>query len=871
MRSLFLALVLTVGMTVPGRADENTLALPEPGQTILRILSPTLLELTLITRKEPDPQRVPQWDFVDAGFHFNPPPVSDFTVKAGARSIAVQAIGFRRRALYAPLKKRDLRLGNFLYLQLAGPIAEGERVEVLNPGNKLWPAKQEFVATASPMRWSPALHVNQEGYVPEFPKKAMVGYYLGSLGEMEVPASLGFHLMDAVSGKSVYQGSLTPRPDIGYNYPRLPYQKVLQADFTDFKTPGVYRLQVPGLGVSFPFHIDEGIAADFARTFALGIFHQRCGGANYLPFTRFTHDACHLLEAEVPTMSFDAVNAELANMTSDFASNPRHTAPQLKDVNASLYPFVRTKDVDVSGGHHDAGDYSKYTINSAQLIHALVFAADAFPGAGELDNLGLPESGDGKSDLLEEAKWEADFLAKMQDDDGGFYFLVYPRDREYENDLSLLWPNLGDRQVVFPKTTSATAAAVAALAEMSSSPLFKKQFPEAAASYFVKAKKGWDFLQRAIAKYGRDGSYQKITHYGDEFMHDDELAWATTEMYLATGDPKYQTDLIAHLNPTDQNQRRWTWWRLFESYGCAIRSYAFAARTGRLKPEQLDSILLGQCEDEIIAGAEDQARFSSQNAYGTSFPTPSKEFHNAGWYFSLDRAFDLAVAYQLNYPIFNDPRPRYLDAILGNMNYEGGCNPVNMTFVAGLGWKRERDVVSQYAENARRALPPTGLEIGNIQEGFMFLDPYKKELGELSFPPDWDERNPYPFYDRWGDSFNTATEAVTANTARSLATTAFLMAKTALKTQVWRCAPAVVRAVERGDQKGAWSFYLDVPGMDITKGQCVWETKEAQPILLPANKPFGVARKTTWIEAEAWWPDGRRAFISTNFDKAITH
>jgi hypothetical protein len=29
---------------------------------------------------------------------------------------------------------------------------------------------------------------------------------------------------------------------------------------------------------------------------------------------------------------------------------------------------------------------------------------------------------------------EADFLLKLQDSDGGFYFLVYPRDRESETD-----------------------------------------------------------------------------------------------------------------------------------------------------------------------------------------------------------------------------------------------------------------------------------------------------------------------------------------------------------------------------------------------------------------------------------------------------
>ena len=127
------------------------------------------------------------------------------------------------------------------------------------------------------------------------------------------------------------------------------------------------------------------------------------------------------------------------------------------------------------------------TRSTAPRSFTLVFAADALPGVGELDNLGLPESGDGKSDVLQEAKWEADFLAKMQDDDGGFYFLVYPRDREYESNVL---PDQGDPQIVWPKNTAATAAAVAALAQASSSPLFKKQFPEAAAVYLAKAKKG---------------------------------------------------------------------------------------------------------------------------------------------------------------------------------------------------------------------------------------------------------------------------------------------------------------------------------------------------------------------------------------------
>ncbi|HEU5434657.1 MAG TPA: glycoside hydrolase family 9 protein, partial [Thermomicrobiales bacterium] len=337
----------------------------------------------------------------------------------------------------------------------------------------------QFSATMNPLRFNPAIHVNQTGYVPALPKQAMVGYYLGSLGEMPVTAT-NFQIVDADTGAAVFSGALTPRPDTGYSYSPTPYQNVYQADFSAFTNAGEYELAVPGLGASHPFFIDDGAAAAFARAYELGLYEQRSGTATTLPWTRFTHAADHTAPASVPVPQSEFTNAW--NIIASYgraanANNPPQTAPLLTNAAAQLYPFVNTNPVDVAGGHFDAGDYSKYTWDSAQMIHALVFAADSLPGAGALDNLGIPESGDGKSDLLQEAKWEADFLAKMQDADGGFYYLVYPRSREYEGNVL---PENGDPQIVWPKNTAATAAAVAALAQCSSSPLFKAQFPQAA-------------------------------------------------------------------------------------------------------------------------------------------------------------------------------------------------------------------------------------------------------------------------------------------------------------------------------------------------------------------------------------------------------
>ncbi len=841
--------------------DASPLTPPAVGSYGLRALSPDILELTLVATKEPDPARVESWDFVAEGLQPRWPATNEFTVLVAGARVPVQKVGFKRRVLYAPLGERDLRIGNSLYLELSRPIGVGQAVEVKSPGGALGGTSMVFQAVASATRWNPALHVNQVGYLPSFSKKAMVGYYLGSLGELNVPAQSGFRVVESATGREVYRGNLVPRPDQGYVYTPTPYQKVFEADFTAFNTPGEYRLQVAGMGVSWPFTIDAAVAGAFARTFALGLYHQRCGTANELPFTRHVHDACHAAAAEIPTLQFTNTQRFLAAVSADSSKLPRHTAPQLKSTAASLYPFVLQGKVDVAGGHHDAGDYSKYTINSAALIHFLVFAVDAFPGVGTLDNLGLPESGDGLSDVLQEAKWEADFLAKMQDADGGFYFLVYPRDRKYEDDVL---PDRGDSQVVWPKTTAVTAAAVAALAEAASSPLFKRQFPAAAATYLRKAQLGWSFLQKAIAKYGKDGSYQKITHYGNEFLHDDELAWAAAALFGATGEATYQAQLKSWFDPTSVGTRRWGWWRLFEAYGCAARSYAFAARSGRLATNQLDSVYLAKCESELLALGEDRLRDAAQNAYGSSFPEDFKKNRDAGWYFSTAWAFDLAVAHQIQ------PRTAYLDAILGNVNYEMGGNPVNVTYVTGLGSRRQREIVHQFAQNDARVLPPSGIPQGNIQSGFAYLDRYKSELGGLTFPGDGIAAAPYPFYDRWGDSFNTTTEFTVVELSRSLATSAFLIAQTPLRTQTWRPVAAQIAGVPaRGVAEEPVTARLVLPQVDWAKAMIVWEARD-QPPNLGSNFTFApVQPGRQWVEAEIQLPDGRRYFAATNFTAAL--
>jgi hypothetical protein len=829
---------------------------PQVGDYGFRIVAPTIVELDRVTTKTSGAQPA-DWNFVDSSGNFSAPATSKFAVTVDGQSVNVTSVGFRRRVGFAQLRTYDLRLDNAIYLTLATPISEGQSVEVKNPDASLWPSSMQFAAKADALRFSPAIHVNEEGYVPSFPKKAMVGYLLGNLGELNVDASAGFKLVNASTGATVFTGTLTSRADQGWTYSATPYQKVLQADFTSFTTPGQYQLVVPGLGASLPFVIDDGIAMNFTRTYELGLYHQRCGGSNALPFTRFTHDACHTAPAEVPT-SDPAYDFTWGCIASKSGGNSTQTAPQLTNPASQLYPFINQGKVDVTGGHHDAGDYSKYTIDVALLAHQLMFTADSVKGADKLDNLGIPESGDGISDIMQEAKWEADYLAKLQDADGGFYFIVYPKNREYEWDVT---PDHGDQQVVWPKNTSATAASVAALAQCASSPLFKKAYPDVAATYLAKAKLGWQFLMNAQAKYGKVGAYQKVTFYGDEFNDNDELAWAACELFLATGDNQYQQKLLEWFpDPSDTNTMRWTWVRLYQSYGCAIRSYAFAARSGRLAASQLNPTYLAACENQIKLAGQDALTWSNQSAYGTAFPENSKHVMSAAWYFSLDQASDMAVAYQI------DPKPEYIDALVGNMNYEAGSNPINQVYIAGLGMKREQNMVSQYGYNDRRLLPPIGEPSSNLQSSFSWNELYGADLTNLSFPSENGTSNVYPFYDRFTDTWNVTTEFVTLNQARALTSVATLAAQTASAATPWKpVATATINVPASATVGQAVTVSLGA-GVDLTNARVTWEARDQQP---DYGSTYAITPKNSgaqWVEVEIAYPDGRRIFGTATFN-----
>ena len=102
--------------------DTRSLSLPAVGDCSLQILSPSLLEFTQISTKEKNSAWPQLKNLAGARSNTPPPAAPVFEVTVGGQPVKAAAVGMKRRVIYAPLARRDLRVATQFYLRLAAPI-----------------------------------------------------------------------------------------------------------------------------------------------------------------------------------------------------------------------------------------------------------------------------------------------------------------------------------------------------------------------------------------------------------------------------------------------------------------------------------------------------------------------------------------------------------------------------------------------------------------------------------------------------------------------------------------------------------------------------------------------------------------------------
>jgi hypothetical protein len=626
----------------------------------------------------------------------------------------------RTRAIRVALRKDLLVKHTAVFLALPQPMQPGKTyaVEVGDIGAAV-PALAPVVFDDR-RQTNDNIRVNQLGYLPGFAKFAYLGQYMGdgggparqSLGDGGLPfAAKEFQLLDA-SGRAVFTGQARRR-EVNE---QLVGQQVHELDFSAFDVPGTYRIYVPGVGLSYPFDIGSAALSPAYANLMRGHYQQRCGMEITPEFSRHARPACHLddayLEQRAETTKFVQPKAPLYPTNYD---NQRH---------------------DATRGHHDAGDYGKYTLTGAGYVFSILMALEIFTDRFQEDNFRLPYSGNGIPDLVDEAKWELDWLQNMQDpSDGGVFGVIRPNSGGYENSL----PPPEAHRLFFPKDTVFTAAYAAALAHASASPVMRRHFPQDCPLYLARAKNAWEWLER-------NTRYVHYFHYGAVFDDADERAWAAAELYAATSEAKYHEYLLRNFDPS---LKRWGWWGMFESVGYAAARYAFLK--DRPKDPAMDEKCRAAIRDACAAHLKDSAEFP----YRLSMPAASIKHGSYGWYFPGDLAgYDLLLGYAL------DGKREYLECALRNLDYEFGANPFGYFLQTGLGAKRNIEVVDNDSVFDRIIEPVPGLPLGIGSAGFYYLAKYDKAVGQGTYPPTW------PLMNRWYDGFNVQSEFTMGPMAR---------------------------------------------------------------------------------------------------------
>ncbi|MDC8003734.1 glycoside hydrolase family 9 protein [Aureisphaera galaxeae] len=238
---------------------------------------------------------------------------------------------------------------------------------------------------------SPFIHVDQFGYAPNATKVAVlsnpeVGY---NNSESYTPGS-EIQLRDASNDNLIYASAVSAwnggavhgqSGDSGWWF-----------DFSSVTGEGNYYVYDPTNDErSGTFYISDARYTEVLKTAGRAFYYNRCNAPKDEPYAQGWDDG-------------DNFNNALQDFNCRYIYDPG---------NASL-------EKDLSGGWFDAGDYNKYVTFTHSTLHNLLWAYEEHPDAFD-DNWNIPESGNGIPDLIDEIKWELDWLLKMVNSDGSVH------------------------------------------------------------------------------------------------------------------------------------------------------------------------------------------------------------------------------------------------------------------------------------------------------------------------------------------------------------------------------------------------------------------------------------------------------------------
>ena len=478
--------------------------------------------------------------------------------------------------------------------------------------------------------------VDQFGYRPQDPKVAVVIGHPDGAQPYELRDVETEQVIDTITPVKWGNGAIHSQSG----------ERAWWVDFSNIKEPGQYVLvRADEETRSAEFDIRADVYRDALVAATRMFFYQRSGFAKQEPYAdaRWTDAAAYVGPGQDTEARFIYE----------------------KDNPAS--------ERDMHGGWFDAGDTNKYVTFALQPVHQLLSAYGQHPDIWT-DDFNIPESGNGIPDLIDEIKFELDWLMRMQDDDGGAFIKLGNIDYDRSDPI----PSEDTRPRYYgPKCSSSTIAIASmfahAAAEMQSIP----ELQDYANELKSRAILAWNWYQQN--PLNTDCDKGEITA-GDADMTADNQKGTTVSaavyLYAITGDIQYSNYVAQNMTQT-QPYRDGPWSRYNPWQGDALIYYSQLSNG--------DS----EVKEKILKDLESKLETYHPEAYGNDenldpFRSymPDEQYH---WASNMAKA---------NYGIMNYDPIRlglnvvdwfdYTERTLGAVNYFHGVNPFGIVFLTNM-------------------------------------------------------------------------------------------------------------------------------------------------------------------------------------------
>jgi len=463
------------------------------------------------------------------------------------------------------------------------------------------------------------IKVDQVGYLPHSPKLAMV---------VSMTLAKSFSVRRVSTDSAVFHGKLAEPVTDGDSGDLIQI-----ADFSKLDKPGKYYVEVPGVGRSWEFSISPDV---YGRAFYLAMrsyYGQRCGTAVDLgsEFPGYKHAACH---------------HEGAYHASSGKSGPHVSAK----------------------GWHDAGDYGRYIVNSGITTGTLLWTWEMFGSRVKDVKLNIPESGNGTPDILNEIRWNLDWMLSMQDEDGGVWqkqtsdhfcdFISPEKDK-----LISYVIGTGSRPYKSSCATGDFAAVMAIAARV------YKPFDAAYAAKCARAaQQAWTWLEKYPDVIFRNPRGVSTGEYGDNDCADERL-WAAAELARTTGSQEYEKYFLDHYSDFRKTVKPngppdWG-----EVAPLALWTYALG------HGKNADAV--AAITKDSVAAAQQIADRAARHPYRISLAPADYIWGSNG--VAANYSLQLLVADAL------EPDARFVNAALDNLHYLLGRNTFSVSWVTQVG------------------------------------------------------------------------------------------------------------------------------------------------------------------------------------------